>query len=339
MSRRARRLVASLALPLFSASLALHTALSPSTALAQDKLCSLKGTAQLKRNVELSSASSSGEPIARFTGQPVELELQVPAKTAPRFGLRTLGGFRLDGFIEPHEVPAYAAKNITVVADHVWIGAARRVQLAGVDGTQVSVELLAGSPIDQRVKAKAGCDELSIDFPSVKHQEVPGHARGFLVKKAPLELRGSAGGPVVFTFTSESIKDSLLFWSTERAGGQVRVRLLSDLVIDGWVAATDLSALKEGEMMDALGPGTPQLSKPQLMMQGEPRKVEVSREVVLRSKPEDKGAQIGSIAPGTRVLIIETVLGWSNVVPESLVVMPPEGKGIWAKTAELTGAK
>jgi hypothetical protein len=310
-------------------------------AWAQAPSCTLRGAPIIAKTVEAFSAATGGEAIAKFTGQPVPMALTLPSGSGSRGVLRTgtgTGGFRLEGFLDPGDAPAFTTRNLPVVADHVWIGGPRRVKVAGASGGRVAVELKAGAPIEQTLRATAPCDAVSFDLPSFRQEPVPGSARGYLAKRSPLEVRGSASGPALFTFTSSDIADALLFWSTERTGGAVHVHLTGDVVVDGWVAAADLQALKVGEMMDALAPGTPTISSPRLMMQGTPTVVKASREVTVRRRPNDTAQIIGAVEPGGEVMVLETVLGWSNVVPTALVLMPPTGGGFWVKASELGSA-
>lgn len=301
--------------------------------------CTLRGSPLMPKGAALASAAQEGEVLGKFTGQPIGATAVLPATQGHRAAIKT-SGFRIEGFVDPKELPAYSTKNLAVVPDHVWIGGSRRVQIVSSAASQATVELRVGAPIDQSVRATTACDGLSLDPTTLATPPIPGDARGYLAKKSPLELRKGPGGAVVFTLGSESVKDALLFWSTERRGGFVHVRLGGDLVIDGWLPLGDLQPLKEGEMMDALVPGTRQVLPAKLVLQGEPKKVKVIKDVVIRPHAEDKAPVIGAIEPGTEVLIIEGILGWSNVIPAALTLLPPDGQkgGFWVKTSELNAA-
>jgi hypothetical protein len=300
--------------------------------------CVLRGAPVMEKSAVVFSAG--GEVIARFSGQPVALTATLPTAAGDRAAVRTgkgSGGFRVDGFLDTRSVPVMGSRSLPVVADHVWIGAGRRLSLVSSTATQAVVELKAGAPIDQTVRATAPCDALVLDPPAVAPVTPPGNARGYLAKRAPLELLKTPGGASVFSLSSDSIKDALLFWGTERRGGHVRVQLASDVLLDGWLPLAGLEALKEGEMLDALGAPPPRTSTPQLMLQGEPRRVKVSREVPLRSRADDKAPVIGAIEPDGEVLVVETVAAWANVLPVGLGVLGPEGgaTGFWVKVSEL----
>jgi hypothetical protein len=304
---------------------------------AQAAACVLRGTPIMPRTGEIFGAAAGGDPIARFTGQPVASSVTLPTANG-RAAIRTgsgQGGVRIEGFLELAAVPAQSTRDLPILADHVWIAGGKAVKLVGLASGQVTVELTLGAPLDQTVRATTGCDGLSLDPQAARPAPIPGNARGYLVKKSPLELRPAPGAASAFTLTSPDIKDALLFWSTERKGGQVHVHLSSDLVVDAWVAAGDLAALKEGEMMDALATGTTSISTPKIAMQGEPRIVKVTKEVPIRGNATDLASPIGAIESGAEVLVLETVLGWSNIVPAALNLMPPDGRGFWVKTVDL----
>jgi hypothetical protein len=56
----------------------------------------------------------------------------------------------------------------------------------------------------------------------------------------------------------------------------------------------------------------------------------------VRNHANDTAQIIGAIEREGEVLVLETILGWSNVVPTSLAIMPPDsGGGFWVHTADL----
>lgn len=306
--------------------------LSSCLALSVDdaSACTLKGRARVEKGTTLRSAA--GDVIARFSGATLGLSLTLDGSAGKA---RTGDGFRLDGAIDLAGVAIFTKRNLPVVAEHVWIAGGRRVA-ARVDAGAITVEQRAPSPIDQTLKAKAECDALSLEPVAFSHPAVPETARGFVAKKAPLALR-DASGAAIFTLTSESIKDALLFFSTERKGASVRVLLAADVVIDAWASLSDLEALKLGEMLGASSVEVAIPGAPKLAFDGNVRKLKAAREATIRDKPDDKAAAIGVVEVDTEVLVLETVLGWSSVWPASLALSPPEGKGFWVKLKDLEG--
>lgn len=293
--------------------------------------CNLKGRARVDKGTLL--RGPGGDTVARFSGSTLSLSVSLDGSAAKA---KTGDGFRVEGAIDLGGVWIFTKKNLPVVVDHVWIAGGRRVS-ARLDGGTIMVEQKAGAPIDQTLKAKAECAALSLEPVSFTHPAIPETARGFVAKKAPLSLRESPGGAEIFSLTSDNIKDALLFFSTERRGSSVRVLFAADVVIDAWASASDLEALKLGEMLGASSVETTIPGGPKLAFDGSVRKLKAAREAAMRDKPDDKAVVIGAVEADTEVLVLETVLGWSNVLPASLALQPPEGKGFWVKLKDLEG--
>lgn len=304
--------------------------------------CVIKGAAPMAKTTEVFSAASGGDVIAKFTGQPISMSVTIPATSTDRGAVQTggsgkNGGFRIDGFVDVTAVPAITTKNIPVVAGVVWIGGARTVQMTSAAAGSVGVKMAVGAPIEQTLTTTSPCDGLSLDSTGFTQAGPPGNARGYVAKKAPLAVRSSAGGDVVFTFTSSSISDALLFWSTEQKSGYVHALLGGDVVIDGWIASSDLKALPQGEMLGAISSSSTSIGSAKLMMQGTPQTAKPTKDVTIRKLAKDDAAAIGMIESGCEVIVMETILGWSNVLPSHLAIMPPDGSsaGFWVKTSEL----
>jgi hypothetical protein len=317
----------------------LSLAAVPSLALVRDvaaqssgSTCTLTGSPVMPKNAQLFSAASGGDVIAKFTGQATAMTAIIDPTS--RAKLKT-SGFRIEGFLSNDALPVFTTRNVPVAEGHVFLGGARRVTLGSDSANRLTAELTAGAPIEQTLKAPVSCSAIALDLPSFSQPSPPGNARGYLAKKSPLEIRGEAGGSSVFTFTSSSVKDALLFWSTERSAASVHVMLAGDVVVDGWVSASDLEALKPGEMMDAVAPGTTTVSTAKLAMDGSPRTGKATKDVSIRAKPLDTATPIGAIEAGVEVLVMESVTTWSNVLPTTLVMLPGDGGGFWVKTADL----
>lgn len=315
-------------------------------AIAQGaQACSLRGSPAVPQGTLVFGAAQGGEAIAKFTGQPFALQLTLApvssASASARAALRGGAdrGLRVEGFVDPGEVPAFAARNLVVVPDHVFVGGGRRVKIAGAAAGQITAEIAAAAPVSQTLRATGGCDAVTLDRPPFKQQPPSGHARGHVAKQAPLALRAEPGGPPIFSFTSPSVKGALVLWSTERTASAVRVHLTGDVVVDAWVAASDLEPLKEGEVMDALLPGVATTSAPRLSIAGAgaPTPVKAPREAPVRARASEQAPVVGAVEAGAEVLVLETVMGWSSVVPAALHLMPPDGGAFWVKSADLAG--
>jgi hypothetical protein len=311
--------------------LAFATLLLPRAAGAD---CSVKGTPVLPKTAQIFTTSKGGDVIATFTGQAVAATVAFAG--APRAGIQTGGGFRLEGYVEPSVVPIFTTRDVTVAEGHVWIGAGRSVKVVGGTDASVQIEFAAPMPVDQTVRATTVCEALALDPPATRTASPPEGARAWVTKRVPLVLRGKPGGDGVFRFTSDASKGALLFWGTEVRGGSVKVALASDLVVDAWADAKDLEAMPRGEMLDAVATaGTTVIKPPKVTLGGSARIVKSPVEMPIRAKGDDAAVPIGTLDAGTEVAVLETILGWSNVVPTSFAVMPPAGGGFWVKAALL----
>jgi hypothetical protein len=292
--------------------------------------CTVRGTATVPKSVQIFAASKGTDVIATFTGQPVPASLAFAG--APRAALSTGGGFTIEGYVEPNAVPVFTTRNVTVAEGHVWIGQGRPVSVVSATDASVQVEYKVPMPVDQTVRGSTICEGLALAPPSTHSAPPPEGARAWVTKRVPLMLRGKPGGDGVFRFGSESSKGALLFWGTEQRGGAVKIALASDLVVDAWADARDLEAMPKGEMLDAVATaGTTVVKPPKVTLGGSAKIVKAPVGMPLRGKGDDSAPVIGSVQAGTEVAVLETILGWSNVVPTSFALMPPTGGGFWVK--------
>lgn len=330
-------------LPRFSSVLLLAVfaaAGSVSTDVLAQTACSVKGSPVIAKTADLYSAVSGGEVLARYTGQPVAMSITVPASGVDRASVKigaSTSAFRLEGFTEISAIPGHTTKNVPIAGQTVSIGAGRQVKLAPSTAGQIAVSMTVSAPIEQSVKANAACDAITLDIPTITQPGPPGNARGYVAKKSPLDIRSSAGGDVVFTFSSSSIVDALLFWSTEQQNGYVHVLLTGDLVVDGWAAMGDLKVLPKGEMLGAMTSTTSSYSAPKLMMSNAPQTAKANKDSTIKRLAKDDATSIGTLESGAEVYVLETILGWSNVLPLALNLQHPDnGGGFWVKAADLT---
>jgi hypothetical protein len=128
---------------------------------------------------------------------------------------------------------------------------------------------------------------------------------------------------------------SQLFWSTETKGGFVHVQLRSDLTIDGWIRGADLDPLKKGEMMDQYIPPQTQVAGAQLLIDKPPRIATATKETLIRARRDERDRPIGVVETGAEIYVMETVAGWTNVLPKSLYILPPDDGGFWIPSSEV----
>lgn len=315
-----------------SAALLVSAGLLASTPARAD--CTVRGTPVLPKTVQLFGSSKGTDVIATFTGQATAAALTFAG--AARAGLKTTSGFRLEGYVDIGTVPIFTARDVTVAEGHVFIGTGRVVKVLGGTDASVQLEFTAPMPVDQTVRATAVCEALALDPPPTRVASPPEGARAWVTKRTPLVLRGKPGGDGVFRFTSDSAKGALLFWGTEVRGGAVKVSLASDLVVDAWADTKDLEAMPRGEMVDAVATaGVTVVKPPKVSLGGSVRLVKAPVEMPIRAKGDDAAIPIGTLEAGTEVAVLETIVGWSNVVPTTFAVTPPAGGGFWVKAATL----
>lgn len=306
--------------------------LAASGTASADPSCVLTASPTLPKNTTLFTGAIGSDAIATFTGQSLVITATLGSGRAR---VRTGGGFRLEGFVEAPLIPLFLSKNVALVEGAVWLGSGRPVTQVGTKNDLVEVELRAGAPIEQTLRAPAPCASLSLEPTSLKHPSPPGDARAWRTKTVPLAIAREPGKDAVFRFTSPSAAGKLVFFGTERRDALVHVLLFGDVVVDGWANASDLEALPEGEIQDA--PGAPRVtsSSASISLGGTPAKARPSREVAIMGRTSGGLEKIGVIEAGTEVLVLDTVAGWATVVPASLALMPADARPFLAKADDL----
>jgi len=309
---------------------------APSASSAQ---CVLKGSYPVPKGTQVYDAPSDGHVVANFTGAIAALQLsELPADpTNGRARLSTssgTGAFRIDGYVAPPSITVFTARDISVYAGHVWISSAQKVKLVQASSSSLTGELSVLGSDSQKVRASAPCDAFTLQPGKPTAMEVPGNGRGYLMKNQSLDFYDAPNGNAVFSLKMAE-GGSQLFWSNERKAGYVHVMSRGDLTIDAWVKAKDLDPLKKGEMMDQLMPPVRQVNGAQLALDKPPRLVQATKEIPIRSKRDDKEKPIGAVEIGAQIYVLETVAGWTNVLPKDLSVTPPDDGGFWIPASEV----
>jgi hypothetical protein len=300
--------------------------------------CVLKGTAVVPKGTQLFDAASGGRAIANFVGSPVPMQMsEIPADPANgRAKLVTSTGsssVRIEGYVPASAITVYTTRDLPVMAGNVWITSAQKVTLARATQDAVQVELAVAGTRSQRVKANAACDALALQRGTPVPVEVPPNGRGYLTKEATVEIFDRPNGDAVFTLLMLE-GSSQLFWSTETKAGFVHVKSRSDLALDGWIRWKDLDPLKKGEMMDQYIPPSSAVVGAQLVIDKPPPVRTATKEIAIRAKRDEKARPIGVVEAGAEIYVMETVAGWSNVLPKSLHVLPPDDGGFWIPSSE-----
>jgi hypothetical protein len=301
--------------------------------------CLLSGTEPVGKGLQIFDAPSGGRVIGSFSGTFVSLRLSdFPADPASgRARLSTSvgqGSVRLDGWVAPATIPIYTARDLSVMGGHVWISTAQKITLVQAAAGSLTGEISILGTSGQTARASGSCDAFTLQRGTPSAMEVPGNGRGYLMKTAALYLFDDAGGSAVFALRM-SEGSGQLFWSTESRAGFVHVKSRSDLTLDGWARARDLEPLKKGEMMDQFVPPTSAISGAQLALDPPPRVVKATKEIPIRIKRDAKDAPVGAIEVGAEIYVLETIAGWSNVLPKSLALTPPDDGGFWIPSSEV----
>lgn len=300
--------------------------------------CLLKGTSVVQKGTQLFDAASGGRAIANFVGSPVPMQMsEIPADPANgRAKLVTSTGsasVRLEGYVPTSAILVYTTRDLPVMAGNVWITSAQKVTLARATQDNMQVELAVAGTRSQRVKATATCDALALQRGTPVPVEVPPNGRGYLTKETTIDVFDRPSGDVVFTFLMLE-GSSQLFWSTETRAGFVHVKSRSDLALDGWVRWKDLEPLKKGEMMDQYTPPSSAVAGAQLAIDKPPPVRTATKEIAIRARRDEKAKPIGVVEVGAEIYVMETMAGWSNVLPKSLHVLPPDDGGFWIPSSE-----
>ena len=301
--------------------------------------CLLSGTEPAGKGLQIFDAPSGGRAIGSFSGTFVPLRLSDfpadPAAGRARVSTSTgAGSVRLDGWVAPATIPVYTAHDLSVMGGHVWISTAQKVTLVQAAAGSLTGEIAILGTSGQTARASGPCDAFTLQRGTPSAMEVPGNGRGYLMKTASLDLFDDANGSAVFALKM-SEGSGQLFWSTESRAGFVHLKSRSDLTIDAWARQRDVEPLKKGEMMDQFVPPTTAISGAQLALDPPPRVVKATKEIPIRIKRDAKDTPVGAIEIGAEVYVLETITGWSNILPKGLALTPPDDGGFWIPSSEV----
>jgi len=294
--------------------------------------CTLQGDVVVPKGVAISD--SGGTDIAQFTGAKAALSMSGFSSSGGRAKVQTLG-FRIDGYVRSREIPVYTARSVPSYTGHVWIAESRRVSVVGAGPGKLRVEKSVSAPLRGTFTAWAPCDALTLTERVATGWTPPGGARGYVTRRDNINLYSSEQGEVVTSLQRGGDGSSLLLWSSDRSGAWVHIEHHGDIVLDGWVRASDVSALPEGETMDQLAPPPIVHGAPTLNVQGQPKIVHIDRSVPLRAAASDAAGTIGAVDSGVDVMVLDIVAGWASVLPKSLSVSPIGSSQFWVRAKDI----
>ena len=150
----------------------------------------------------------------------------------------------------------------------------------------------------------------------------------YLMKGTSLDIFDkAAAGDAVFTLSMAEGASPLL-WALEYRGMFVRVMSRSDVVIDGWVKLASLSSINRGDRIES-PPSAPRAAAgAKMVVDGQTPKT-APRDIPVRARADAKEKTIGVLESGSEFYVMATASGWSNILPRSLTIAPPEGGGFW----------
>jgi hypothetical protein len=299
--------------------------------------CVLKGNHPGPKGAQVFDAASGGRAVAAFTGAFVPMALsEIPSDPAAgRARIATSSGsasFRIDGWVSPSALDVFTTRDVPVAPGHVWISGAQKIKLVQAASGALTAEIVVPGTGGQAARATAPCDAFSLQPVPPTAMEVPGNGRGYLSKAASLDLSEEPGGAAVFTLKTAGAQH--LFWSTESREGFVHLRTRGTLTIDAWARARDLEPLKQGETMDQLIPPTTVVTGLQMQLATTPRAAKATHDTPLRARRDEKERPIGVVESGAEVYLMETTVGWVNVLPKGLGLLPADEGGFWIPEAD-----
>lgn len=300
--------------------------------------CVLKGTTAVAKDTQLYDHPTGGRVIANFSGNNVPMALsEIPADPMKdRVKLATSassGAVRIEGYVSPAAIPVFTTRDLPVMAGNVWISSAHKVKLAAATSSSVSVDLTVAGSRNQNVRAATTCDALALQRGTPTPIDIPGNGRAYLTKVPDINIYNQANGDMIFSLQMLE-GASQLFWSTETRAGFVHVRGRADLTIDGWVRYTDLDPVKQGERVDQYVPPQTQVAGAQLAIENPPRVAKATKDIIIRARRDERERPIGVVEAGAEIYVVETVAGWTNVLPKELYVLPPDNGGFWILSSE-----
>lgn len=310
-------------------------------AIGTGKKCVLKGASRVGKGEQIFDASSGGRAIASFTGNAVGMQMtEIPAdpvkdraKVVTSLGM---GSFRIEGYVAASAVPVFTTRDAPIMTGTVWIASGQKVEILHAGSDRIDVARNVSGSRNVRARARTTCDglALAVQKGAPTPAEIPPNARVFLTKGLDTELYDQPNGDAVFSFMMLEGSAQLL-WSTESRAGFVHVRSRSDLVVDGWIRWRDLTPLKRGEMMGTPADTSTPPVEVRFAFDSPPRIVEIPKDISIRAAPREDAKLVGVVEAGAPIYVLERSADWTNVLPKSLNLLPPDDGGFWIPANEI----
>jgi len=293
--------------------------------------CVVSGDAIVNQETQIFSEATGGTVLAQFTGAKTPLKATLFPKdtSAGRALINTAGGFRLEGYTNARAIQAFGVRDLAV-SNHLWISAAAPVTIIGSSPGKLLVQHSGTYRLSRPLEAWVSCEMVSFDQGPAPLYEVPREARGYVTTKSTLDLYDDAKGNVVNTLYIANQEEGLLLWGTQVRAGYVHVTWRSTFYVDAWIKTSDVRALPRGEMVDqVLRP--PRSQPEQVRLTESVRTMRTPKAATLFFGRGDTHPVIGSIEADTEIYVLETVIGWTTVLPKGLFVLPHGNRAFWVK--------
>lgn len=283
---------------------------------------------------------SKGNALARFGGVPVQISVSdFPEQALGRLHVITGGDGRLsvDGYVEVKSLPMYVKNDVAVVEGHVVIVKGTRIEYAGSTADQLRVKLTLDAPLRDTFTTTIGCGDVTFEPPNTDPWKFPGHARGYVMKvpSAPLFDVPGAKATVLSTLHRAPDSHGVLFFGDRREGDYIHVLYRRDVKIDGWMSVKDLELLPKGELLDQRTPRAAESQDSRLSVASDARLVRATENVPLYGKADPKLSPIGVVSKNTELYVLDVVVGWANVLPKHLDVVPMAERRFWVRASGL----
>ena len=313
----------------------------PAASPTRTSSCNLSGLAH--PDLDLPLLNGSGQTVARFGGAPINLTLSAfPEDASGRMYLATSGSGRLrvSGYVHAKSFPLFLKNDVPVAGSYIFLTRGSRVEFAGSSGDKIQVTLKTSSPLAEIYTVNLPCDGVTLspnertDLPSAP---IAGQARGYYMSSATAPLFDAPGTRATPVTTIHLASDArgILFFGDKREGDFIHVLYRHDVRIDGWMSVKDLALLPKGELVDQRShkPADSQASK--LTVSSDAKLYRASRELALYGKADPKQEPIGLVPAGTELYVLDVVVGWANVLPKQLDIVPLNEKRFWVRASEL----
>jgi len=298
--------------------------------------CVIQGETPVKPDTAIYDRGSKGSAIAKLTGAKTPLTIRhFPNPLKGRVEISTSegkGSIRIDGWADKDSFRYFAAKDLPVVGSHIWITKGQELDLVGASAKGFTTKLKILGSKNPPKTISIPCSGVSLAMPTMPSDEPPDRARTYQMKSDTIELYDGPRGTRIYTLEMEE-GTRKVFWSTESRSGYVHVMSRADITIDAWARFQDLSWTRHAELVDLAAVAPKPWRERKLAIKDPPAVVTATKELPIHDKPQNRPTPVGYVEVGARFYPMEKSGDWTNIMPESLAVLPPDNGGFWVRTA------